>query len=255
MSKLIHRSAIEREVVKLRSAVLADVLEHDPNAENAIGFLDPKIAIEGMGYSYQERDDLDAELRLIGTQSTWKRGVCAGLLDRRERVVAVSRKCPRGDAYSAEEMRFTGGHELGHLVLHPGLTHHRDRPIDVQDEKLPIEREADQFAASYLMPKGWVAREVERRFRRNWHEDHVEVDEKLLWWLDRNDQDRFLLPSVDGLALEKAMAICTNAGEEPFVSMKDKFGVSMTAMAWRLRELRLVEKRIWQTGQTGGRPC
>ena len=250
----MYRPEIEQKAVKVRRAVLAHVLEHDPNAENAIDSLHPRIAIERMGYSYQERDDLDAELRLLGTPYTWRRGVFAGMLDRRDRVVAVSRKCPRGKAYSEEEMRFTGGHELGHLVLHADVTQHRDRPIDLQGERPPLEREADQFAASYLMPKGWVARSVERRFRCRWYKDRIKVDEDLLWWLDRADQDRFL-QSEDDWELEKAIAVCTNVGERAFVSMKDYFRVSVTAMAWRLRELRLVERCFWQKPQskpTGG---
>jgi Zn-dependent peptidase ImmA (M78 family) len=49
---------------------------------------------------------------------------------------------------------FTSAHELGHILLHPQLKEaHRDRPLDGSVvSRTQMERAADRFASSYLMP-------------------------------------------------------------------------------------------------------
>ena len=57
---------------------------------------------------------------------------------------------------SNEQQRFTLAHEIGHAVLHPDLAAHRDIPLDHERSdarRIPIERQADQFAALLLMPE------------------------------------------------------------------------------------------------------
>lgn len=58
-------------------------------------------------------------------------------------------------AKSAERSRFDLAHELGHLVLHSGLT-----PSDEGERN--AEREADQFASELLVPRIWLRSTVHR---------------------------------------------------------------------------------------------
>lgn len=56
---------------------------------------------------------------------------------------------------SAERSRFDAAHELGHLVLHKhGIQVSEDN--QEKEDKRTIEREADRFASSFLMPEGSI---------------------------------------------------------------------------------------------------
>ena len=61
------------------------------------------------------------------------------------------------DKESASRARMSLAHECGHLVMHEGL---------VTGEK-ETERQADQFASAFLMPRSGIARELPRR-RVDW---------------------------------------------------------------------------------------
>src|SRR5262245_23994360 len=78
----------------------------------------------------------------------------AGLVDRSQRRIVVAQK------FRIEWRRFTTAHEIGHWVLHPGLIHHRDRPLEggerANRSRPRQEQEADLFAAELLMPSKMV---------------------------------------------------------------------------------------------------
>jgi len=76
-------------------------------------------------------------------------------------------------AHSYTRQRFTVGHEIGHLRLHPGRpiivdklvrVNLRDRKSSLATDKEEIE--ANGFAAALLMPSDLVQREVQRRAAR-----------------------------------------------------------------------------------------
>ena len=205
-----------------------------PREQNPRRFLHPKFAIERLGYRYEERGDLDLELRLVGTSKVGKRDVCAGLLDRDDKLVAVSERS------SPQERRFSAGHELGHLVLHPDMeAAHRDRPISRSGGRPPREKEADLFSALYTMPWNWVTEDVKRKFGQV----PIVVTEDWVWLLDHNDYDRFYEERFAG-ELAMALATCTTCGGDHFPSLKDEYGVSAKAMANRLQELSLICNRL-----------
>jgi len=229
----MDKKTIQREAAKLRNDVLQDVRSRNPRAKNAKQYLHPKYAFEMLGVTYEECPDLDLELRVDGEQMRFKRSVIAGCLDRPNRTVATSERSPPA------ERRFTAGHELGHWVLHKDEIEHRDRPVDVRSPRPRREREADEFAAAYLMPLKWVAKDLERRFGSQ----PVNVDENLAWWLDQTDHERLLVPNADAdFERAKAIAICTNVGAGHFCSLADEYSVSATAMALRLLELDLIKR-------------
>lgn len=216
----------------LRREVVADIQRQQPDAEDARQYLHPRYAAEFLRIEYEEHPELDMSLGLVGG-ATRRRTIIAGLFDRREGLIVVSEKFPE------EERRFTGLHEVGHAVLHPELCDaHRDRPIDLRDSKSArglLEWQADRFAVEYAMPARWVVRDTVERFGKV----PIEIDETLLWNLDPNDPDRFWRRSSDDLDLEKA--VVNYAGFGQFPSLKTIYGVSLTAMAVRAKELKLIE--------------
>ncbi|MCR6654083.1 MAG: ImmA/IrrE family metallo-endopeptidase [Cellvibrionaceae bacterium] len=86
----------------------------------------------------------------------------AGYLDNEKKKIFIS------DQFSSEKQLFTASHEIGHILLH-GQTlerFHRDRPVDGSTfSRDPVEREADKFAAYFLMPEKLVRDHFESRFR------------------------------------------------------------------------------------------
>ena len=228
----MDKKTIRREAVRLRKQVLEHVKLRCPTAENARRYLHPRFAFEMMGFVYEERPDLDLELRVLGEPSGVKRTVIAGRLDRLNKTVATSERQPPA------ERLFTAAHELGHLVLHADEIQHRDRPIDLLAKQKPlIERQADVFAAAYLMPARWIAKDLESRFGSS----PVVVNEFLAWWLDPTDYERFLRPNKDAdFERAKAVSVCNCVGGEHFTSLAEAYGVTPTAMAYRLLELGLI---------------
>ena len=70
-------------------------------------------------------------------------GLSVGPVDRGPAVVANT-----WDRISVERWIFTVAHELGHLLLHP-----HEYEATVKDHPVATEREADAFAAEFLMPE------------------------------------------------------------------------------------------------------
>lgn len=225
--------AIRSAAVELRRQVLAEARRQDPHVRDAIAHLHPTNGAKVLGYSYAERPDLDLELHLCGTAVSRKRSVIAGVLDRPNRRILVSAKD------SLEVRRFTAAHELGHLLLHPELDSvHRDRPIDQCVARPPLERAADRFAAEFLMPPGWLASVVERMFGKV----PIKLNGNLAWWLDPVDPEHLLYAGPDrDLDVALAIASCTRIGNH--TSLREQFCVSATAMALRLMELGLIDRR------------
>ena len=224
---------IRRRARVLRRKVLADIQLRHPSAENARQYLHPRYAAEFLGLKYEEHPELEMSLGVVGGARR-KSAVIAGLFRPMEKLIVVS------ENFSEQERRFTGLHEVGHAVLHPDLRDaHRDRPIDLQDRsRAPREWQADQFAVEYSMPKAWVVRDAEERFGKI----PIEINETLLWSLDPNDPDRLWKEGGDDLGLEKAIASYAGFGTMQAPSLKDIYGMSSTAMAWRVRELNLIDE-------------
>ena len=130
-------------------------------------------------------------------------------------------------------------------MLHPDVTNHRDRLLsggEQVDNSRPIkELEADLFAAELLMPKKRLVDCFEKSFGELINRDHLTADHAL--WLSAgcgtplNEID--LANDSRRLALAVAGTRSYGVGKH-FTPLKDKFGVSPTAMAIRLEELRLV---------------
>jgi Zn-dependent peptidase ImmA (M78 family) len=100
----------------------------------------PKV-VQALGLSLKEGDFKDEEI--------------VGAYDRASKTIYVA----KNDNYSRKA--FTIAHEVGHFVLHDEKVQEaffRKNLIFVEKEKVPVEREANLFAASLLMPRGIVLR-------------------------------------------------------------------------------------------------
>ena len=128
--------------------------------------------------------------------------------------------------------RFTGAHELGHVLLHTGEVMHRDRPIvgatGAAVGRDTHEREADYFGGCYLMPQKLVYEAFELRFgsRRPF-----DADDAAAYYLRPNDQESVL--NANGCELAAILTTATRYGGKHFGKLHDEFMVSVPAMAIR----------------------
>ena len=155
----------------------------------------------------------------------------AGLIDREDGLIAL------GMNFKPHIVKFTSAHELGHMVIHQDEVMHRDFPIEglTQDQKRPPkEREADHFAACFLMPRKLVKTLFRQRFG-----DYVpfEVTHATASMLRPHDPNSLLQEDED-LAAILANAVRFNG--RPFQSLASVFQVSTGCMAIRLKEIGLV---------------
>ncbi len=79
-----------------------------------------------------------------------------GAANVREREILISQ-----DLTHEGRLRFTCGHELGHIVLHAKVHQvFHDTQVDAWQKTLRYEHQADRFAAAFLMPIPLLAREL-----------------------------------------------------------------------------------------------
>ncbi len=156
----------------------------------------------------------------------------AGLIDPVFKAVEIS-MLP-----SPMERLFTLAHELGHVVLgSTGGVVHRDRPLNgTRKARDADEREADKFAAYFLMP----SKLLRLAFRKRFLTDRFELGDATAFALRAAwaEDVRKELPTLRDLSCYLATTEHYNAGGFP--SLAYTFKVSPVAMAIRLEELGLV---------------
>ncbi|WP_234775307.1 ImmA/IrrE family metallo-endopeptidase [Paraburkholderia tropica] len=156
----------------------------------------------------------------------------AGLVDVQRSTIRIAGNFPY------EVQRFTGAHELGHIVLHPGLPLHRDRPL-LGDGPVPDrrEREANYFAACFLAPE----KLVRRAFREKFGSEILHLDDRVAFAIASNSVQDLLRSKTGSLEFPRAVATAEKFGfGNHFKSLAQEFGMSPTAMAIRIKELELV---------------
>ena len=213
------RPAIEYVAERLHNALrfrFGDTLPYDPIE-----------TIELCGYTVKRYETLDDFIGEGGRTKT------AGFIDQNHRIVGYSHSFP------LPVRTFTLAHELGHLALHPPMGQHRERPVDGGNNfarRSPMEKEADEFAASFLMPKQLLREHFYLRFRTLRFDlneatafalSRANLDDVLTQWGSRREGARILAKAnhFDGRFVEP---LC------------GQFGVSPEAMAIRLENLDLL---------------
>ena len=162
------------------------------------------------------------------------RAEAAGTYDGRRGVICVSTR------FDITVQRFTVAHEIAHHVLHPSLAKgvlHRDRPIhDLSEDRPPIEKEADYFAACLLVPLKLLEEQFRARFGSS---KPLPLNEATAFLLRRNAHELFGAPRPRR-AFACALACAQSFDRRRFTCLKDHFGVSISALAIRLEEAGLV---------------
>ena len=188
----------------------------------------PEHAAMVHGYEYEVAEGS------LGVHGVGKeRYQVAGIVDPRNNIIKIAGNL------TYEVHRFTASHELGHMVLHPGISLHRDRPLSGESKPSDKrEREANYFAACFLAPEKLVRQAFEARFGS----EILHLDDTVAFYLVGAPMMQDLLRSSTG-SLEFARAVATTKHFGPgnhFKPLTDVFGMSPTAMAIRLEELGLV---------------
>jgi Zn-dependent peptidase ImmA (M78 family)/transcriptional regulator with XRE-family HTH domain len=167
--RLRSTSKLQRDRLLVRLELLADVLAR---VESHVRF--PDVAVPSA--DVEIGDDAGVEATATAVRTEWGLGV--GPIDNVVRlleskgIIVVRPAIATGDvdAFStwaagrpvvvlgsdkddAARSRFDAGHELGHLVMHH----------DVMPGHQAVERQAQRFAAAFLMPADAIARELPRR--------------------------------------------------------------------------------------------
>lgn len=194
-----------------------------------LDLVDPAIALYLKGFSVHSDQDLGR---------VWDSGIqarVAGIVDQRRKEIRIA------VGLDEKERRFTTGHELGHVILHPDMTGlHRDRAVSGPSPRKDWrERDADAFSSCFVMPLKLLLREFSNRFGV----DVFRLDQDAVFGLRLGTMDRArqIIRSPRDLAL--CVAGASSFMGNHFEPLSRFFRVSPTAMAIRLEEVGLVDER------------
>ena len=197
-----------------------------------LAMYDPAIAARVLHLEYERRERIGS-INGVATHEA------AGILNRKRGIISISTR------FDFAVQRFTGGHEIGHFLLHPELgdtTVHRDLPVfqygTINRNRPREDREADYFAACFLAPRDLLIEEFEKRFGPHplWLNEHVAFHLR-----GDSASDLFVAPH-GALVFPAAVAGAHKFDRRHFPSLAEHFGISVSAMAIRLRELELVRE-------------
>lgn len=193
--------------------------------ERPMGILKPAQLLRKLGYQYKLEDELGFH------DDTVVQYEVAGLIDGENKYVKVSKNFPK------PTQLFTCAHELGHALLHPGLSLHRDRPIDGSNanSRDPREIQANKFAGFFLMPR----KQVIEIFKILFLTDKFSINEYTAAGLNISITElrRRCKTERD---LSRLLAT-TEFFQRPFNSIAKQFETSQGAMAIRLEECGLID--------------
>jgi Zn-dependent peptidase ImmA (M78 family) len=202
-----------------------DLIWKKKTPSNPFEILDPKKFIELLNYAFNEAETLG--FNELGED-------IAGIINNENDVISISKM------YPLEIRNFTTAHELGHALLHDKLIIHRDKPIDKPDSlsTRPIEeKQADKFAACFLIPK----KLLQKTFRELFQTDQLLINEETSFALDFKSDSELVEKVKDRRGFARLIAQTTLYASKPFSSLAERFNVSVEAMAIRLEELDLVK--------------
>ena len=187
-----------------------------------VQLLHPRHAAEEIGFTYEEIPEI----------TDWPPGRrigLAGMVDPSRSLILIS------DQFGPEVARFTGAHEVGHAILHPGRQF-RERPMGPSPRRDHVEFAADQFAASFLMPRRLVVSEIKQAFGPSLP---IRIDEVRAFHFDAAAPSEFANAPVSAKARALAAAHRDFDGGH-IIPLHQRFEVSIAAMAIRIEELGLV---------------
>lgn len=188
---------------------------------------EPRVVARILGLEYEFRDRISAIDSRVAE--------AAGVLNRERETISISTH------FDYCVQRFTGGHEIGHFVLHPNIGYgieHRDRPIfELGGYRPPHEADADYFSACLLVPRKTLIEKFEKRFGTRKPLPYTTTTGFHVG-LSMKDFDT----SRDRLMFAKALAKAQSFDRQRFLSLSDFFKVSTSVLAIRLWECGLVDE-------------
>lgn len=234
---------IDKRVLQLRAASTFEEHAHDARMsiwnkrfelfggcvpDHPLDLVDPAVALYSRGF------DVISE-RSLGEM--WDAGShvrVAGIVDQDKRIVRIAA------GLDEKERRFTTGHELGHVILHPGMDGlHKDKGISGPSvRKDRMERDADAFSSCFIMP----ARLLLWRFREYFQTDFFRLDENSIFGLRLGPIDTVQRRVRTRRDIALTVATANSYMGTPFEPLCRFFRVSPTAMAIRLEEVGLVSE-------------
>ena len=232
------RRLSDREIVSIVRNLQNEMWRHqvdlfpDQQILNPLEVIDPVVGLASIGYRTLFVDSIG--------QHTFdgKTMEVAGTIDRSEKVVRISRR------FAPEIQNYTAAHELAHAILHERAGLHRDRAPDGSMGRVaraPIEREADKFAAFFLMPD----KHVRIAFGRVFKADTFFLNEATAFALN-SELDTLRTKCKTKRELSILLACATRYDGVHIRSLCEQFNVSPVPMAIRLEELDLIA--IWAVG-------
>jgi Zn-dependent peptidase ImmA (M78 family) len=196
--------------------------------DKPLDILNPESAIKAIGYIFNKQTTL-GQHKVNG-----KLFEVAGLINNQTNEISIS------EHFTPEIQRFTAAHELGHAILHKQNVLHRDRALDGSHDTLArdkTEKQADKFAAYFLMPKKQVVKIFTSIFLTNKF-----VINDLTSFALTSDPVGDLTKECGNLrGLSRKLASTESYNGKHFPSMAKRFNVSEEAMAIRLEELELLK--------------
>lgn len=187
---------------------------------------DPWVAAQHLGFEVQE-----GWVSSPATRAGYELG---GFLNRPANLIGIS------DQQRPRTKRFTLAHEVGHLIMHPGLHHHREMPIhgltEPREPTDPREREANQFAGCFLVP----TKQLRRAFQAAFGAESLTLTDDTAWELLGANFTSLMNSPHNSLAFERVAAQALRFRGRQFGSLCDLFQVTATTMAIRLRQAGLV---------------
>lgn len=226
----MDKRQIEHEARLLLRGIYARRGIYWPDREpHVFEMIDPAVGAKVLGVELRYVERLTIPIPGTSTEP-------GGIIDRARKTIVVAER------FGIQVARFTAAHELGHWLLHPRQTRlHRDIPIGGLDRNVrsPAEREADYFAACFLMPEKTVRDLFKDMFLT---QGPFIFNEATAFHLRPYDIDALLYPEADD-SMDRAVTLATAKafnGRHFEKSLAEMFQVSVATMAIRLAELGLV---------------
>jgi uncharacterized protein DUF955 len=226
-----RKRQIENEAIRLRWDIWNERATLWPGRHpHPFEVLNPQIAANILGFDLQYVPNLSLPFSNEVVET-------AGILNRNRKTVLVA------ECYGREVRAFTSAHELGHILLHQERVMHRDMPIAglEQEPADPLEREANFFAGSYLMPSEFLG----KVFKSMFGAAPFGFDYAAAQFLRPADPGVLLHAPHGSLTRYRALASARSYAGKPFRRcLAEMFQVSTATMAIRLRELELVKHAV-----------
>jgi len=193
-----------------------------------IDVCDPWKAAQHLEYEVQE-GWVDSPGMRAGVQ-------LGGFLNRPMKLIGLS------DQLAQRTMRFTLAHEVGHILLHPGLHHHREIPLHGMTEPHepvnPKERQANHFAGCFLVP----TKQLKRAFLASFGVEKLTLTDNVAFELLGGSFMSLMNTPYDSLAFDRVVAQAVRFSGRQFGALNDLFQVSPTTLAIRLRQVGLTRR-------------